>query len=200
MSEVETGGGGDGSRCAECGTYLNEDADHEVTDGGAFCRTCFDHLTAQVQMALEAQGQEINYPMAVVGAVAGGVVGVLAWWGFTVLTNIAFGLIAVVIGFTVGKGTVMLSGGKRSRGLADPLGAGRHARLLLRQLHGQSHLHQPRAGRGGIGRRAAAGCPSPDLFVRAIGAGFGLMDLVFLAIVVWQAWKMPAPFALSSRE
>lgn len=57
-------------RCAECGTTLAQGQDHEVTDDGTFCRPCFDNLTAQLRQALAAQGQEINYPMALVGGSA----------------------------------------------------------------------------------------------------------------------------------
>jgi hypothetical protein len=27
-------------------------------------------------------------------------------------------------------------------------------------------------------------------------SGFGIMDVVFLAIMVWEAWKFPRPIAL----
>src|SRR3989442_8905525 len=61
--------------------------------------------------------QDINYPIAAIGAILGGVVGALAWWGLTVLTKIGFGLVAVVIGLLVGHGTLRFAGGKRSVGL-----------------------------------------------------------------------------------
>ena len=199
MSEIDTGSGSEAQQCAECGTWLSEGMDRELTDDGAFCRPCFNNLTAQVQMAIDQQGREINYQMAVVGAVVGGAIGVLAWWGFTVATNIAFGLIAVVIGFTVGKGTVMLSGDKRSRGL----------QVISSLVATVSFFYASYLVNRTFILRAFAEegtefvlplLPSPDLFVRVVGAGFGVMDVVFLAIVVWQAWKMPAPFALSNQE
>jgi hypothetical protein len=34
------------------------------------------------------------------------------------------------------------------------------------------------------------------MFVNVIKAGFGLMDVVFLAIAVYEAWKLPRPPAL----
>ena len=96
-----TAGQQDEVRCAECSTTLGEEQEREVTDDGTFCRPCFNNLTAQLQQVVAAQGQEINYPMAMVGGLGGGAVGVLVWWGFTVVTSIAFGLIAVVIGIAV---------------------------------------------------------------------------------------------------
>ncbi len=80
-------------RCAECGTLLGEGQDRETTEGGVFCRPCFNNLTEHLQQAINAQETDINYSMAVVGGLAGGAVGVLTWWGFTVLTHVAFGLV-----------------------------------------------------------------------------------------------------------
>jgi hypothetical protein len=38
--------------------------------------------------------------------------------------------------------------------------------------------------------------PSPELFMNVVRLDFGIMDVVFLAIVAWEAWKIPAPVAL----
>ncbi len=107
----------DENRCAECGTVLTEGQDRQQTEDAVFCRPCFNNLTAQVQEAIAAQTRDINYPMALVGGLIGGAIGVVAWWGFTVVTNIAFGLVAIVIGLAVAKGIVILSGDKRGLNL-----------------------------------------------------------------------------------
>jgi hypothetical protein len=39
--------------------------------------------------------------------------------------------------------------------------------------------------------------PAPDLFLNLVMTNFGIMDLVFLAIVVYEAWRIPAPFKLA---
>ena len=36
------------------------------------------------------------------------------------------------------------------------------------------------------------------LFVEVVGLDFGLMDLIFLGIVVYEAWRIPAPIRLAS--
>ena len=36
--------------------------------------------------------------------------------------------------------------------------------------------------------------PDPGLLVEVVRAGFGMFDFFFLAIVLYQAWKIPAPF------
>ena len=36
----------------------------------------------------------------------------------------------------------------------------------------------------------------PDLFLKVVSLNFGVMDFVFLAIVVYEAWKIPRPISL----
>jgi hypothetical protein len=150
-----------------------------------------------VQQAIAAQGADINYSMAAVGGLVGGAIGVIAWWGFTVLTSIAFGLVAVVIGFTVGKGIVMLSGGKRSQGLQimsviiSTLSFLYASYLVNRTFILRAYTEQGQ-------EIVMPWLPSPDLWFNVIKLGFNFMDLIFLAIVIYQAWKIPAPFQLEA--
>jgi len=183
-------------RCAQCGTRLAEGQDREVTDDGTFCRPCFNNLTAELHQALAEQGRHINYPMAFVGGLAGGALGIAAWWGFTVLTNIAFGLVAVVIGIAVGKGVTILSGHKRHRNLQimavviATLSFAYATYLVNRTLIHKAFTEE--------GRDVVLPLlPDPMLFVNVIQLGFNLFDVVFLAIVIWEAWRLPAPIALT---
>jgi hypothetical protein len=182
-------------RCAQCQTALAEGAERVATEDGVFCGICFSALKQQVQMAIQAQSQDVPYPMALIGAVLGGALGVLVWWGFTVLTEIAFGLVAVVIGFAVGKGILLLTGYKRALGL----------QVLSVAVAGLSFFYASYLVNRTFVLRAMAEqgeeillplLPMPDLLVNVIGLSFGLMDLVFLAIVLYQAWKIPAPLQL----
>jgi len=204
MSEELSGEGGAGSRtepvtCAECGTTLLEGQDREVTDDAVFCRPCFNNLTARIQHELARQGENINWPMAAVGAVAGGVLGAAVWWGFTVTTEIAFGLIAVVIGLAVGKGAVMASGNKRSTGLqglsivVSILSYGYGGYLVNRTFIHKAFASQTETADMVL---ALPLLPGPGLFYEVLRAGFEPFDLVFLAIVVYEAWKIPAPLRL----
>jgi hypothetical protein len=81
-------------RRMQCEQTLDEDDDREITDKGILCRNCYDSLAAQVRELVKQQDQDINYPMAVIGAVLGGIVGTVIWWGVTVITEYAFGLVA----------------------------------------------------------------------------------------------------------
>src|SRR2546426_3463418 len=110
------------TRCARCRAALRE-SDRVTAEDRVFCRTCYDILKLELRRGVATMSEDINYPRAVLGAVLGGVVGVLAWWGFTVLTKIGFGLVAVGIGFLVGQGTARFAGGKRSVGLQAGFGA-----------------------------------------------------------------------------
>jgi hypothetical protein len=193
--ESDTPATAEETRCAECNTVLVEGQDRETTEGGVFCRPCFDNLTAQLERAIAEQGENVDYTMAAVGGVIGGALGVLAWWGFTVVTNIAFGLVAVVIGIAVGKGVTILAGHKRSQGLQIL-----SVVISVLSFAYASYL----VNRTFILRYAAEEgqdvvlplLPPPDLLLSVVSLNFGIMDLVFLAIVVWEAWKIPAPLRL----
>src|SRR5437762_6136817 len=84
--------------CARCSTTLSEGEGVEAS-GRLYCRGCYETLAHELRQAVDAMSSDINYPLAAFGALAGGALGVLAWWGFTVLTRISFGLVAVAIGF-----------------------------------------------------------------------------------------------------
>ena len=184
--------------CGECGIKLIEGQDRQHTDDAVFCRPCFDRLTHDVGRAIAAQGQEINYSMALVGGVAGGALGAIVWWGFTILTNISFGLVAVVIGYAVGKGVTMLAGGKRHLNLqimsvVISILAFAYASFLVNR----TFIMRSLAEDGETIQLALL--PDPELFYRVVTLGAGVMDLAFLAIVIYQAWKIPAPIQLATQ-
>lgn len=181
--------------CAECGTTLVEGQDRETTDDATFCRPCFEALTAQLSRAVAQQSVDINYAMAIAGGVGGAAAGVLVWWGFTVVTGIAFGLVAIVIGFAVGHGVVFFSGGKRGAGLqAISVAIGIAGFVYASYLVNRTFIARAYAERGQ--EVVLPWLPEPGLLVQVVQAGFGVMDLVFLAIVVWEAWKIPAPMRI----
>ena len=186
---------GSETRCGECKTLLAEGQDRETTQDGVFCRPCFNNLTAQLQQLIEAQGRDVNYSMGVLGGLAGGAAGVLVWWGFTVLTNLHFGLVAIAIGFTVGKGVVLLTGGKRSTALQGiSVAIALLSFVYASYLVNRTRILREFADDGAV----LALLPDPGLLVRVLQAGFSPMDLVFAAIVVYEAWKIPAPVKLGT--
>jgi len=185
------------TRCGRCQSALSES--ERVTAGDrVFCRTCYDILKVQLRTGVAAMSQDINYPMAAVGAILGGIVGALAWWGVTVLTKIGFGLVAVVIGLLVGHGTLRFAGGKRSVGLqVMAVAVGVVSFLVAVYLVNMTFINELLAQRGDALR---VGFPPKGLamFYNVIAANFGIMKLVFLGIIVYEAWFIPRPIKLPS--
>lgn len=184
------------ARCLECDTVIGAGQESVRTERGIFCVDCFARLRGQVQQVIRAQSEDIDFPRAVVGAVLGGIGGAALWWGVTVLTNVAFGLIAIVIGVGVGKGIVMLTGGKRAQSLqilAVVVAVASYAlgtyltnrTFILAYLHEQGKLLD-----------LPLVPTSAGYFFDVVSAGFRAFDLVFLAIAVHQAWRIPAPIRL----
>ena len=183
------------TRCGRCQSALGE-RERIAAGDRVFCRTCYDILKLQVKNGVAAMSEGINYPMAAVGALLGGIVGALAWWGVTVLTKIGFGLLAVVIGLLVGHGTLRFAGGKRSVGLQImSVAVGTLSFLVAVYLVNMTFINRSLAEKGDA-FRVTFPPTSLDLAGKVIGAGFGIMDVVFLAIMAWEAWKFPRPVRL----
>ncbi len=195
MADAETGE----LRCVECETPIADGQDHVRTERGVFCADCFARLKAQVQQVIAAQSRDIDFPRALLGAVLGGAAGAALWWGVTVITNVAFGLIAIVIGVAVGKGVVTFTGGKRAQSLqvlsvVVAVVAYLAGTYLTNHTFITHYLHE----HGKIG--ALPLVPSSvEYFVDVVRAGFRPFDLIFLAIAMHQAWKIPAPLRLGGR-
>jgi len=181
--------------CAQCGTALLPDQRVDTGDR-SFCKTCFAALEDQLRAGIAGSQTDIPYPAAAAGAILGGAAGALLWWGFTIMTKIAFGLVAVAIGFLVGQGAVRFSGGKRSRSLqvlcvVVALAAFVAASYLVNRTFINEALVK-----SGDARQLGLMPVSMDAFYRIVTVDFGLMDVVFLAITLWEAWKIPRPLTL----
>jgi len=185
------------TRCGRCQSALGE-SERIAAGDRVFCRTCYDILKLQVRNGVAALSDGINYPMAAVGALLGGIVGALAWWGVTVLTKIGFGLVAVVIGLLVGHGTLRFAGGKRSAGLQImSVAVGTLSFLVAVYLVNMTFINELLAQRGDA-LRVTFPPAGPAMFYHVIAANFGIMKLVFLGIVVYEAWIIPRPIKLPS--
>jgi hypothetical protein len=183
------------AQCAQCQTALGDDR-VELPDRG-LCASCYAALAAEIVRVVQGTSTNVNYPMAAVGAVLGGVGGALAWWGFTVVTRIAFGLVAVVIGYLVGHGAMRFAGNKRTVGL-QVLSAGVAAVSFVAATYlvNITHINRELLRRGESFRVPVVPASLGQL-ADVVGIGFGAMDLAFLAITVWQAWGIPRPLRLA---
>src|SRR5262245_37813078 len=184
------------ARCLECDTTIAAGQPSVRTGRGVFCVDCFARLKQQVQQAIAAQSEGIDFPRAVLGALLGGIGGATLWWAGTVLTKVNFGLIAVVIGVAVGRGILTMTGGKRAQSLqilsvAVAVLAYVAGVYLTNRTFILRYLEEH-------GKTANLPLIPPDLatFYQVTSVGFRAFDLIFLAIVVHQAWKIPAPLRL----
>ena len=178
--------------CARCHTVISETMDHEVTPDGTLCLSCAGSLRAERNRDAEEQGRGVNYPGALLGALLGGAVGVLAWWQITVWTNIAFGLVAILIGIAVGKGATLFAGGRSSRGVqVMSLIVAGVSFFYASYLVNRTFIQQALAQEGE--ESVLPILPDPALFVGVISIGFDAFNLLFLAIVLWEAWKLSGP-------
>ena len=177
--------------CAQCGTAIPAGSGIDTGDR-TFCATCYDQLQAELREAALQTSSNIPYGKALTGAVLGGIAGTLLWWGFTVVTEIALGLIAIAIGWLVGQGAVRFSGGKKSREMQIMcVGVALVSILVATYLVNMSFINRALEQQGDPFR---LGFPTNfNLVFRVIAEGFGVMDFVFIAITLWEAWKIPAP-------
>src|SRR5262249_55724699 len=105
---------------------------------------------------------------------------------FTVMTKIAFGLVAVVIGFAVGFGVTKFSGNKRSVGL-QVMAVIVAALSFFYASYLVNRTFVQKALLAGGQANAPPPVPRPGLFFRRVSLDFGMMDLFSLAIVLYQA-------------
>jgi hypothetical protein len=178
--------------CAQCHTMLSGTQDREITPQGVLCRPCYNNRRSDLERVIQEQGRDVNYPMALVGALAGGAAGALAWWGITVVSQVAFGAVAILIGIAVAKGATLMSGNKRSRGLQIlSVSVAALSFLYASYLVNRTFIQQVLAKEG---KEAALSLlPDPALLFRVVSLNFDAMSFLFLGIVLWEAWKLTAP-------
>ena len=187
------------ARCARCQTALAAN-DVVTADDRAFCRTCSDIYRMQLgtssagSPSIKSDG--VKYPLATLGAILGGTVGTLAWWGVTVFTRTGFGVLAVLIGLVVGYGTLLFAGGKRSVGLqALSLVTGVLSFLVAAYLVNMTLLNQLLAERGDVAR-VAFPPTSLESFYKVVAINFGIMKVAFLGVIAYLTWVVPRPLKL----
>ena len=90
-----------------------------------------------------------------------------------------------------GYGAVRFAGGKRGRGLqAIAVAAGALAFFVASYLVNMTFINQALQERGEAWR-VTFPPDSLETFYRVIALNFGVMKLVFLGIVTWEAWTIP---------
>ena len=190
-----TSASGSVETCAECGKLLSP-GDRVAAGDKVFCSSCHAMLREQLTTAVRAMSEDINYPTAAFGAVLCGLGGAMVWWGVTVASGWSLGIVAVGVGWAAGWGTLRFSGGKRSQSLqvlSASVAAG--CWVLASYLVSMTFINKSLAA-ANESFRVPFPPASLEMFVDVMKSGFGIMDVVFLAIMVWEAWKFPRPIAL----
>jgi hypothetical protein len=178
--------------CAQCELPI-ADGEAILASGRHFCASCYAQLRAALEQIAAFSSSNVNYPGAALGATLGGAAGAVIWWGFTVITHVGLGLVAVVIGYLAGHGAMRLAGNKRTQALqAIAALAAAVSFFAASYLVNMTLINEHLASRGDAFR-----VPFPPASlaqtVQVISIGFQLMDMVFLVIVVMQAWSIPRP-------
>lgn len=192
--EIEAIEAGD-KPCSQCEATTSID-DGVTTENAFFCAACYENLKQAIADNLAQQSVAINYTGALLGGLVGGLVGSIAWWGFTVVSGWEVGLIAILIGVAVGKGIVIASGGKRAQTLQIMAVVITAVSYFLAKYWTTRTLVL-REDASGVAAKFFPVIPSPAKLIEVTQLTFEAFTLLFLAIALWQAWKITAPVKLT---
>jgi len=143
-----------------------------------------------IQQRIEAQDDgKVNYLGAILLGFAAALLASLLWYGFVILTNIQFGLIAVIIGWAIGFGVVMGSGNKRGAGLVVISLLLTLFAMMYSQYLVIRHFVNKEAGEAVLGIVAD---PVSLVVVNMIYIKEDLLTLLFWAIALYGAFKLPS--------
>lgn len=139
-----------------------------------------------------------NLPRAVAFGVGAALVSSLVWYGVVVVTNYELGVLAVGVGWLVAVAVVAGSGG--GRGLALQLVS---VAVTVAAMAFSEYLIVRHLMLAALGESAPASVPwllPPDKMLRLVAAGIEAspMTLLFWAIAVWTAFRVPAPAAAAA--
>lgn len=187
-----------GLSCAKCQSAIPQ-GEEIATEQAAFCKPCFQEITEEIQAQLAEQGKNINFGGAVAGGLLGGILGALVWWGIVVVAKYQLGLIAILVGWAVGKGVHILSGYKRAVSLQILAVAITAVSYVMASYFVVRTFFQSYAAENNLSGGLPL-LPDPGLLFEVVTSGMELWDILFLGIALWQAWKIPAPVSLNTED
>ena len=175
------------------------DACRKPLDGRPYCASCVQELEARLAVAAPAEPKPEApslppeagpSPKAVAYAVAAGILGALVWYGITEVTSLKVGIVAIGVGWLVGRAVVLGAGGG-----GQALAFVSLAIALIAMALGEYLIlnHEVRAF---LLERDAGADPgwflSPAKLMPIYADSFGILDAVFYAIGAWEAYRGPA--------
>ncbi len=142
----------------------------------------------QFQDRPEQETLNPNYPIAFIAGIAGAAVAGIIWYYFVILTEIQFGLVAVLMGWLVGKSVVWGAGNKRGERLQYLSVSLTIIAIIFSEYLVLNHYFIEEFG-------SEYGNLTFDDFITAYGYYFsdasGFFNFIFYAIALWQAYKTP---------
>jgi hypothetical protein len=180
---------------------------HATLDGRDYCVSCVAELKAKLAAspaAASTQTETAPPPFTaepivadagiplkgVLFAAVAGVVGALVWYGIVAVTDMKLGLVAIGVGWLVGRGAVMGAGAGGKQLAAVSLVIAVLAMVLGEYLMVNHAVHayfakeQPDV--------VLPALLSPARLLPVYAGSFGPLDLVFYAIGAWEAFRFPA--------
>ena len=191
--------------CTRCDRPICDDC-RKALDGRPYCASCVAELEAKLAAPPAAPAAPATpaasveaaplvpeagpSPNAVAYTVAAGIVGALAWYGITEITSMKLGLVAIGVGWLVGRAAVLGAGGGGKSLALVSLAVGVSAMALGEYL---ILNHEVRAFLSEQNPDASlAWFLSPAKLFPIYTDSFGVLDAVFYAIGAWEAWRQPA--------
>lgn len=181
--------------CSGCGTTSRTDEGWLIrpTEDGqiALCPSC----TAQAEQELEQQGQDINMPRAVLFGAVAALVGGAIWYGLVIATDYKLGIIAIGVGWLVGKGVVLGAANKRSVSLQVAGGL-----LALAALFVGEYLIINYMLRQAIEEFAGwlTLAQFIQIYPQLLAEGNSFLDIVFFLIAIYEGAVLPRPIKLKA--
>lgn len=161
------------------------------------CHACADQVQAEIA---DSQAGAGSIPMAVAGGAIGAAVGAAVWAGIGIGTEYEIGYVAVLVGFLAGVGVKTLTGGSHGTPLQLAAVLCAVGGLLAAKYAIFAHEFTT-VVREGFGMDLGYLAPETrDAFVEYSGDLFGGFDLLWLALAVGAAWRVPATPRVDSRS
>lgn len=177
--------------CSRCSKPIDSGSQYMVlaasrdAPAAALCLECAQAM----QSAWEERAKNVRLPGAIAGGAAGAIAGAVIWYGFTAVTNWQIGLLAMLIGWLAAQGAIYGSGKKRGPTIQLIAVVATASTFLL----GEYLILNQFLPEEAVGGRWL----SIDGFFR-VYSGYlrddarNLLDLLFLGIALWMAFRTPA--------
>jgi len=189
------------SACTRCERPICS-ACRETLDGHDYCAACVTELqaslatpaavaaTAPAHLSGDPIVADRGFPLkGVLLAALAGVVGAFVWYGVVELTNMKIGLVAVGIGWLVGRAAVMGAGagGKQLAVFSLIIAVVSMVLGEYLMLNHAVHAYFAKEESGAV----LPALLSPAALLPVYAESFGVMSIVFYAIGAWEAFRFP---------